>query len=192
MGKKRKTARRQDYTAAGITAAVVLTVITVFLGFQAVKLVNAPNRGEDTARAYAPEGWYLVYRSYEVADRGDADGDDAADHEPDHTLRPVVQGSALIPGRHADLVRTGQLGLVDDPHEQARGGVLVDLHDSRWAFTNTQFSQSAGCLYAQCVDLLDERLAEGHDIPEEERALMDRALAENAVIVAQMTPFFDE
>ncbi len=38
---------------------------------------------------------------------------------------------------------------------------------------------------------LDERLAEGHDIPEEERALMDRARAENAVIVAQMTPFFD-
>jgi hypothetical protein len=38
---------------------------------------------------------------------------------------------------------------------------------------------------------LDERLAEGHDIPDEERALMDRALAENAVIVAQMTPFYD-
>ena len=38
----------------------------------------------------------------------------------------------------------------------------------------------------------EERLAEGHDIPEEERALMDRALAENAVIVAQMTPFFDD
>ena len=39
---------------------------------------------------------------------------------------------------------------------------------------------------------LEERLAEGHDIPDQERALMDRALAENAVIVAQMTPFFDE
>ena len=39
---------------------------------------------------------------------------------------------------------------------------------------------------------LDERLAEGHDIPGDERTLMDRALAENAVIVAQMTPFFDE
>ena len=39
---------------------------------------------------------------------------------------------------------------------------------------------------------LDERLAEGHDIPEEERALMDRALTENAVIVAQMTPFYDD
>jgi len=39
---------------------------------------------------------------------------------------------------------------------------------------------------------LDERLADGHDIDEDERALMDRALAENAVIVAQMTPFFDD
>lgn len=39
---------------------------------------------------------------------------------------------------------------------------------------------------------LAERQAEGHDISEEDRALMDRALAENAVIVAQLTPFYDE
>ncbi|MEM8591946.1 MAG: hypothetical protein AAGF13_05410 [Pseudomonadota bacterium] len=39
---------------------------------------------------------------------------------------------------------------------------------------------------------LEERLAEGHDISEEERGLMDRALSENAVIVAQMTPFYDD
>ncbi len=39
---------------------------------------------------------------------------------------------------------------------------------------------------------LEERLAEGHDIAPEERALMERALQENAVIVAQMTPFFDD
>ena len=38
---------------------------------------------------------------------------------------------------------------------------------------------------------LAEREAEGDDIPEEERALMQRALEENAVIVAQVTPFFD-
>ena len=38
---------------------------------------------------------------------------------------------------------------------------------------------------------LEERLAQGHDIEDEERALMDRALAENSVIVAQMTPFFE-
>jgi hypothetical protein len=39
---------------------------------------------------------------------------------------------------------------------------------------------------------LDERVKNGDDIPAEERALMDRALAENAVIVAQLTPFFDK
>ena len=38
---------------------------------------------------------------------------------------------------------------------------------------------------------LDEREAAGDEIDAEERALMDRALAENSVIVAQMTPFFD-
>lgn len=38
---------------------------------------------------------------------------------------------------------------------------------------------------------IEDRLAEGDEIPPEERALMDRALAENAVIVAQMEPFFD-
>ncbi|MBT2131599.1 hypothetical protein [Aliiroseovarius lamellibrachiae] len=38
---------------------------------------------------------------------------------------------------------------------------------------------------------LDERLAEGHDIPDEERELMARALAENSVVIAQMTPFYD-
>jgi len=39
---------------------------------------------------------------------------------------------------------------------------------------------------------LPERIAQGHDIDTDERALMDRALAEDAVIVAQMTPFFAE
>lgn len=39
---------------------------------------------------------------------------------------------------------------------------------------------------------LDERLTEGHEIAEEERALMARALEENSVIVAQMTPFYDK
>ena len=38
---------------------------------------------------------------------------------------------------------------------------------------------------------LEEREAEGHDISDEERALMQRALDENAVIVAQVTPFYD-
>lgn len=37
-----------------------------------------------------------------------------------------------------------------------------------------------------------ERAADGHEIPEEDLALMDRALEENAVIVVQTTPFYDE
>ena len=37
----------------------------------------------------------------------------------------------------------------------------------------------------------DERAAQGHEIDEDEAQLMDRALAENAVIVAQVEPFFD-
>jgi uncharacterized protein (UPF0548 family) len=39
---------------------------------------------------------------------------------------------------------------------------------------------------------LAEREAEGHDISGEERALMQRALEENAVIVAQVTPFYED
>ena len=38
---------------------------------------------------------------------------------------------------------------------------------------------------------LEERLAAGDEIDTEERDLMARALAENSVVVAQMTPFFD-
>lgn len=36
---------------------------------------------------------------------------------------------------------------------------------------------------------LEERLSHGDEIDADERALMQRALEENAVIVAQMTPF---
>lgn len=39
---------------------------------------------------------------------------------------------------------------------------------------------------------IEEREDEGHDIPDEERALMQRALDENSVIVAQMTPLYGD
>lgn len=39
---------------------------------------------------------------------------------------------------------------------------------------------------------LEERLAEGHDIDPAEQDMMQRALAENAVVVAQMTPVRDD
>lgn len=37
---------------------------------------------------------------------------------------------------------------------------------------------------------LEERIAQGHEISQDERDLMERALQENAVIVAQMEPFY--
>jgi hypothetical protein len=46
-------------------------------------------------------------------------------------------------------------------------------------------------LEVQGLGTLEERLKAGEDIPEEEQSLMLRALAENSVIVAEMTPFFD-
>lgn len=36
-----------------------------------------------------------------------------------------------------------------------------------------------------------ERLADGHDISDEEQALMQRALDENSVVIAQSTAFYD-
>ena len=39
---------------------------------------------------------------------------------------------------------------------------------------------------------MDERLDDGHDISEEERGLMQQALDENSVVVAQITPFYDD
>lgn len=46
-------------------------------------------------------------------------------------------------------------------------------------------------LEVQGLGTLDERLKAGEEIDETERDLMDRALRENSVIVAEMTPFFD-
>lgn len=46
-------------------------------------------------------------------------------------------------------------------------------------------------LEVQGLGTLDERRKAGEEIDAEEEALMDRALAENSVVVAQMTPFFD-
>lgn len=46
-------------------------------------------------------------------------------------------------------------------------------------------------LEVQGLGTLDERLKAGEEIDESEQALMKRALEENSVIVAEMTPFFD-
>jgi len=53
--------------------------------------------------------------------------------------------------------------MLDFPELRERyARTVVDLRDHRWEFLNTLFSISVGCLYGQCVALLDEgRLAPG-------------------------------
>lgn len=46
-------------------------------------------------------------------------------------------------------------------------------------------------LEVQGLGTLEERLAAGETVDEAEQVLMQRALAENSVIVAQVTPFLD-
>jgi hypothetical protein len=46
-------------------------------------------------------------------------------------------------------------------------------------------------LEVQGLGTLEERQKAGEEIDEAEQGLMARALAENSVIVAEMTPFFD-
>ena len=46
-------------------------------------------------------------------------------------------------------------------------------------------------LEVQGLGTIDERRAAGDDVGAEDEALMQRALDENSVIVAQMTPFYD-
>lgn len=46
-------------------------------------------------------------------------------------------------------------------------------------------------LEVQGLGTLEERLSASDEIDDEERFLMERALKENSVIVAEVTPFFD-
>ena len=38
---------------------------------------------------------------------------------------------------------------------------------------------------------LDDRIEQGQNVEDEERALMERALADNAVVIAEVTPFYE-
>ncbi len=48
-----------------------------------------------------------------------------------------------------------------DEQRRVYGGVIMDLHDSRWSFMNTFFSLSETCLFLQLVDLHDAHRLEG-------------------------------
>jgi len=75
---------------------------------------------------------------------------------------------------------------------------VVDLRDERWEFLNTLFSISVGCLYGQCVELLDEgRLPPGigyADLFREVQRALDLTHVEGqlkAEIISDPTAFVD-
>ncbi len=71
-----------------------------------------------------------------------------------------TQTGNIVKANRFGLVRRAQHGttpLSFGDQRVAYAGTQVDLSDSRWVFLNTLFSLSEGCLYAQMVDLLDQR-----------------------------------
>ncbi len=84
----------------------------------------------------------------------------------------MVARGLVIDTEQGNVVKANRFGLVrramhgTEPMDFARqrevySGTLVDLSEPRWVFLNTLFSLSEGCLYAQLVDLLDQRRLPG-------------------------------
>ncbi|TNC51512.1 hypothetical protein FHG66_04920 [Rubellimicrobium rubrum] len=112
-----------------------------------------------------------------------------ADEDKPQEKRPQQVFTLLVEvGRKAD----------DGLPENATGGALLcyasGVDEAEAVRETVAVLKEAGLapLDVSGYGTLEERLAEGHDIDEDERTLMERARAENAVIVAQMTPFFDK
>ncbi len=83
--------------------------------------------------------------------------------EPERVCRGLI-----IDTLRGNLVKANRFGFVkkamhgtkvlnfeEQRNEYSR--VIVELNESRWVFLNTLFSLSEGCMYAQLIDLLDER-----------------------------------
>jgi 5'-nucleotidase len=80
----------------------------------------------------------------------------------------IVTRALIIDAELGNLVKSDRFGYVKvaahgtQPLDfgalrEAYGRTIVDLRDDRWEFLNTLFSISIGCLFAQCVELLDAR-----------------------------------
>ena len=70
----------------------------------------------------------------------------------------MEEGNVLKANRFGYVKRAyhGTEALEYSEQRERYRGILVDLHDARWRFMNTQFSISEICMYMQLVELLDE------------------------------------
>ena len=80
----------------------------------------------------------------------------------------MVARGLVIDTERGNVIKANRFGLVrramhgSQPlnfaqQREVYSGTIVDLAEPRWVFLNTLFSLSEGCLYAQMVDLLDQR-----------------------------------
>ncbi len=141
---------------------------------------------------YHAEQW--EERAYEAArERLHAAGIDVEGLRFDHEL---VRPGLVIDIELGNVVKTNRFGFVKQAAHGTRmldfetlrevySRVIVDLEESRFAFLNTLFSLSDGCLFLQLVDRLDEgRLGsvQGYaDLYRRVRREVDAAHAEGAL-----------
>ncbi|AKT40820.1 HAD-IG family 5'-nucleotidase [Chondromyces crocatus] len=87
--------------------------------------------------------------------------------DPELVIRGLILdtqlGNLLKVNRFGYVKRAfhGTRALDFEEQRQIYTRTIVDLSESRWVFLNTLFSLSEGCMYAQLVDLLDERRLPG-------------------------------
>src|SRR5262245_46196319 len=101
----------------------------------------------------------------------------------------VIRG-LIIDTEKGNLIKANRFGFVKkavhgtralDYEEQRKvyARTIIDLSEPRWSFLNTLFSLSEACMYAQLVDLLDERALPGvmgyRDLHRHVRETMDAA-----------------
>ncbi|MEL6678900.1 MAG: hypothetical protein AAFQ51_09350 [Pseudomonadota bacterium] len=95
------------------------------------------------------------------------------------------------------LVEVGRSAEDDLPEGASGGGILLyssGVDEAEAVREAVAVLKQAGLapLEVTGYGTLADRLGDGEEVSADERALMARALAENAVIVAQLTPIFPE
>ena len=80
----------------------------------------------------------------------------------------MVSRGLIIDTEQGNLVKANRFGFIKrashgtqeiafEKQRELYSRTVIDLSDKRWIFLNTLFSLSEGCMYAQLVDLLDQR-----------------------------------
>jgi HAD superfamily 5'-nucleotidase-like hydrolase len=89
-----------------------------------------------------------------------------------HFDHEMVCRGLIIDSETGNLLKANRFGFVKkalhgtkplefDKQRESYSRTIIDLGERRYVFLNTLFSLSEGCMYAQLVDLLDQKLLPG-------------------------------